>query len=76
MMWTMNFWRQAAERAIKTAAQVALAFFVVGQTDLLSVDWLAVASGVGVAVIASLLTSIASLPFGPPDSPSLIKDGE
>lgn len=75
-MWTTSFWRQAAERAIKTAAQVALAFFVVGQTDLLSVDWLAVASGVGVAVIASLLTSIASLPFGPPDSPSLIRDGE
>lgn len=71
-MWTASFWKQAAERAIKTAAQVALAFFVVGTTDLLSVDWQAVASGVGVAVIASLLTSVASLPFGPENSPSLV----
>lgn len=71
-MWTTVFWREAVERAVKTAAQVALAFFVVGTTDLLSVDWLAVASGVGVAVIASLLTSIVSAPFGPKDSPSLV----
>lgn len=76
MLWTANFWKLAGERAVKTAAQVGLAFFVVGQTDLLSVDWQAVLSGVGVAVIASVLTSIGSLPFGPADSPSLLKDGE
>jgi hypothetical protein len=71
-MWTVSFWKQAVERAVKTAAQTALAFFVVGTTDLLSVDWLVVGSGVGVAVIASLLTSLASEPFGPKDSPSLV----
>lgn len=71
-MWTVSFWRQAIERAVKTAAQAGLAFFVVGQTDLLSLDWAVVASGVGVATIASLLTSIASAPFGPVDSPSLV----
>lgn len=76
MMWTIGFWKEAAERAIKTAAQVALAFFVVGTTDLFSVDWKVVASGVGVAVIASLLTSIGSLPFGPENSPSLVEGGE
>lgn len=75
-MWTARFWRQAAERAVKTAAQTALAFFVVGTTDLLSLDWLAVFSGVGVAVIASLLTSVASEPFGTQGTPSLVKDGE
>lgn len=76
MMWTQTFWLEAGERAIKTAAQVALAFFVVGTTDLWSVDWKAAASGVGVAVIASLLTSIASEPFGPKGTPSLVKGGE
>lgn len=75
-MWTTVFWREAGERAIKTAAQTALAFFVVGTTDLFSVDWQVVASGVGVAVIASLLTSIASEPFGPKGTPSLVKGGE
>ena len=73
-MWSLAFWQKAAERAIKTAAQVALAFFVVGTTDLFSVEWQAVLSGVGVAVIASLLTSIASEPFGPKGSPSLVGD--
>lgn len=75
-MWTATFWRETAERAIKTAAQAAVAFFVVGQTDLLAMDWKAAASGVGVAAIASVLTSLASSPFGPPDSPSLVRDGE
>jgi hypothetical protein len=72
MMWNLSFWKQTAERAVKTAAQAALAFFVVGQTDLLSLDWRAVASGVGVAVVASVLTSLMSAPFGPEDSPSLV----
>lgn len=73
-MWTATFWRQTTERAVKTAAQAALAFFVVGQTDLLAVDWTVVASGAGVAAIASVLTSLASAPFGPEGSPSLVGD--
>jgi len=72
MMWTGSFWKQAVERAIKTAAQAALAFFVIGQTDLMSLDWQIVASGAGVAAVASILTSLASAPFGPPESPSLV----
>lgn len=75
-MWTLTFWKQTVERAVKTAAQAALAFFVVGQTDLYSVDWQIVAGGAAVAAIASILTSLASAPFGQPDSPSLVKDGE
>lgn len=71
-MWTVAFWRQAVERAVKTAAQAGLAFFVVGQTDLLGLDWQVVLSGAGVAAVASVLTSLASAPFGPVDSPSLV----
>ena len=74
MMWTKLFWEKAAERAIKTAAQAALAFFVIGQTNLLDLDWTQVASGAGVAAIASVLTSLASAPFGPGDSPSLVDE--
>lgn len=71
-MWTAGFWKQTAERAIKTAAQAALAFFIVGQTVLTELDWGVVAGGTAVAAIASVLTSLASAPFGPEDSPSLV----
>lgn len=72
MMWTAKFWRETAERAIKTAAQAALAFFVVGQTVFTEIDWTVVAGGTAIAAIASVLTSLASAPFGPGDSPSLV----
>lgn len=72
-MWTAVFWKQAAERAVKTAAQAALAFFIVGQTVFTEVDWAVVGGGAAVAAIASVLTSLASAPFGPdPESPSLV----
>ena len=76
MMWTVGFWKQTAERAIKSAAQAALAFFIVGQTIFTEVDWAVVAGGTAIAAIASVLTSLASAPFGQPDSPSLVKDGD
>lgn len=72
MMWTVKFWRETAERAVKTGAQAALAFFVVGQTLFTEIDWAAVGGGTAIAVIASVLTSLASAPFGPEDSPSLV----
>ena len=71
-MWTAKFWRQALERAVKTGAQAALAFFIVGTTVFSDVDWAAVAGGTAIAMIASVLTSLASAPFGPEDSPSLV----
>lgn len=70
------FWRDAAERAVKTACQSALAFFVVGTTDLLSLDWQVVLSGAGVGAIASLLTSIASEPFGTKGTASIVAGDE
>ncbi len=74
MLWTASFWKKTAERAIKTAAQAALAFFVVGSTVFETIDWAAVAGGTAIAAIASVLTSLASAPFGPEDSPSLVGD--
>ena len=73
MMWTLSFWKQTAERAIKTAAQTGAAFFVIGTTGVADVDWATMAGICGVAALASVLTSIASTPFGQADSPSLVK---
>jgi hypothetical protein len=76
VIWTIGFWRGAAERAIKTAAQTAVAFFVVGETGVADVDWATVGGISLVAAIVSVLTSLASAPFGPENTPSLVWDGD
>ncbi len=72
-MWALSFWKQTAERAIKTAAQVALSFFVVGQTGVLDVDWQQFASVTAVAGIASVLTSMVSSGVNDPENPSAVR---
>lgn len=71
-MLTMNFARQVVERAVKTAAQAALALITANQTGLLDVNWAAVASVAGLAAVASVLTSLVSF-GGQPDSPSMVE---
>jgi hypothetical protein len=73
MMWDLSFWKQTVERAVKTAAQAGVAFFVIGTTGLADVDWAVVGGVAGAAAVASVLTSLASSPFGPENSPSLVK---
>ena len=67
-----NFWRQAAERAVKTAAQ-AVALALGG--DVANV--LHVGPGVFISAavggfVLSLMTSIATAPVGQPDDPSAV----
>ena len=71
-MWALSFWKQTAERAIKTAAQVALSFFVVGQTGVLDVDWQQFASVTAIAGLASVLTSMVSSGVNDPENPSAV----
>ncbi len=69
-MFTKTFWAQAFERALKTFAQAVLALLTGDGLGLLDVNWGTVASVAGLAALASVLTSIVSLPVGEPDSPS------
>jgi len=62
-MFTKPFWLGAFERGIKTAAQTALAYIVIGTTGVLDLDWVAVGSVTAAATIASLLTSLVSADF-------------
>lgn len=59
----MNDWIKAAlVRAIKTAAQTAVALIGTNAIGITGVDWAAVASAAALAAVVSLLTSIAGIP--------------
>ncbi len=75
-MWTVEFWKNTAERAIKTMAQALLSLWLVGNVfNVLDVDWgqsLGVAGGAAVASVLSSL--IGGGLIGPPGSPSFTTD--
>lgn len=62
-MFDWSAWIKAAGiRAIKTAAQTAVALIGTGSVGFTDLDWVQIASVSGVAAVLSLLTSIAGLP--------------
>lgn len=71
-MWTAEFWLAVAERALKTAAQVLLSLFFVGDValDVFRFDWAPALGIVAGAVLVSVLTSILSAPVT--GTPSLV----
>jgi hypothetical protein len=71
-MLTTQFWKDAAERAVKTAAQAAIG--AIGTTALIqSIDWSIVGGTVGIATVLSVLSSIGSSAVAEPDSASLVR---
>jgi hypothetical protein len=71
-MWTASFWKQAAERAVKTFAQSILALITAGGMGVLDVDWGQVFSVGALATLASVLTSIVTAGVGEKNSPSAV----
>lgn len=56
-------WLKAAGvRAVKTAAQTAIALIGTTAVGLTEVDWVGVASGSALAAVLSILTSLKGLP--------------
>lgn len=77
-MWTAAFWKDTAERAIKTLAQTLIAVLVVGGVvlNIFTVDWMnALGIGLG-AMVVSVLTSILSSFVGTSDTASLVSNSE
>ena len=73
---TMRFLRELVERAVKTFAQTLVAVVGVGAVDVLSVPWPAALSAAGFAALLSVLTSVASAPWGDAATPSLVRPDE
>ena len=73
-MFTVGFWREALERAVKTAAQFALVGGLADATNVLVMDWQQVAAAAGAGFVVSFATSVASLPFGPGGSASVVSE--
>ena len=71
-MFTAKFWTEALERAVKSGAQAIIAAIGVNAAGLADVDWTAAAGAGGLMAVLSVLTSLASAPFGPSDSPSVV----
>jgi hypothetical protein len=71
-MWTKNFWKQAAERAVKSAAQGLLGMWTLDGFNVLNAD-LPLAGGVALgAAVLSVLTSIVTAGIGEPADPSMV----
>lgn len=59
---TVKWWKAAGIRAVKTAAQSAIALIGTGTVGFTDLDWIQIASVAGVSAVLSILTSIAGLP--------------
>lgn len=73
-MFTTQFWKEALERALKTAAQTAILAWGVGDQvlNLFTADLVLIGQFAVSGAVLSILTSVASAPFSQKDSPSLV----
>lgn len=72
-MFTTAFWLGALDRAIKSAATMALMLLLGnGPFNVLHTDWQSILGLTGGAVVASVLTSLASTTVGDKGTTSMI----
>jgi hypothetical protein len=72
-MFTRQFWKLTAERAVKVFAETLAGVLVVSGVGLFSTDWKTALSTALMAAFVSVLTSVASLKMGEPNSPSVVR---
>ena len=75
-MFTSEFWRDALERAVSTAAQAAIAYLgTIALVDDLEATWKAGLLTVGIATAVSLLKSLAAGSVSGTVSPASTRQG-
>lgn len=67
-LMSKDWWEKATVRAIKTAAEAAVAMIGTGAVGILSVDWVNLASVTCMAVVVSYLISLGGLPEADPNA--------
>ena len=72
-MFSVKFWKDAAERAIRTAAQALLALWATDVTGVLAVDWVQAGSVAALAALTSILMSIIATGVGDKDTATFRK---
>lgn len=70
-IWSGEFWKATAERALKTLAQSAGSVAIAAGTGLIDTDWIPILSVGGMAAVISILTSVGSGFISNGHSPSL-----
>lgn len=65
-MFTADFWKATAERAVRTFAQSLVAVLTAGATNLFDVDWQAALATAGLAAVLAVLTAIGTATAGRP----------
>jgi hypothetical protein len=70
-LFTVAFWKDAFERAVKTVAGTEATLLLAQGTGLLNADWWASLSASGMAGVVSLLLSLASVKVGSAGTASL-----
>ena len=73
-MLSKEFAKAAFERAAKTFVQTLAALITASRFDWFTADWGQLLGTAAAAAVASVLTSMASEPFGPIGTPSLVKE--
>lgn len=71
-MFTKTFWKDTAERAVKTFAQSFVASLAVA-TGLLNVDWVNALSIAGLAAVISVGTSVSGIKTGEVSTAGYVK---
>lgn len=69
---TGSFLKAVAERALKSAAQAAVLVVGASQFDWVHADWKSIGLSTLAAGGLSVLTSLASIPYGVDGTPSLV----
>lgn len=64
-MWTLTFWKDAIERAVRTVAGAEAAAFAAAGTGLIDANWAGSLSLAGMAGLLSLLLSLGGEVLAP-----------
>lgn len=71
-MWTKKFWKDTAERAIKSFVQAVVVLVGSDLVSIVDLDWQRIIGVSATMALVSVLTSLGSSPVGGDNTASLV----